>query len=161
MTRSIRRLIIAVVLAGLITLVGTVGGFFNISDLINQVAIQREDNTYGGVTTTKAVMDSKTVSWTKNYDDAWTATYNGEKPYMLQETLDQDGHIVEYTYIYLSDASFDQVKAYYEEELSGDSTEMIEEETYTLIESGINDYTFKARMEAEDNQTQVTITVKR
>lgn len=159
MTRPVRRLITAISLMIIITVAGTIGGFFNASDLINRVSLHREDNAYGGTTTTKAALESKVVSWTKNYDEAWTMPINDQKPYMLKEALDADGQVIQYLYYYLSDTSFEETVTYYKDVLKEKELDITVLDEFTFIETKVGLYMLSIKIEDETNQTEVVVTV--
>ena len=152
MTRSVRRIILAVVIAIVITAVGTAMGFFNISDLLNRVVISREDNEFGGKTTTKVCDEDKSVSWTRNYDSSWIKTIDNKKPYQLIEVLDGDKEVIEYTYIYFADSNLDTAVDYYKEALKDKEIDVVELEEFTSIEGSKDNYSVTIKIEPEDDQ---------
>ncbi|MCT4597241.1 MAG: hypothetical protein N4A50_05110 [Vallitalea sp.] len=155
MTKPMRRLILALILIVIITVAGTIGGFFNIHDLINRVSIQRIDNQFGGKTTTKSTTVSKHVTWTKYYAKEWVKPIGAVKPYMLQEVLDKNNQVINYMYIYRTEKSIEDTVAYYKENIENlDITSL--DENYISIDAEDNQYKFSITVKMEDTVTEVT-----
>lgn len=159
MTKSVRRLIIAAILIVVITAIGTVGGFFNVYDLINRVSISRNDNEFGGTTTVKSTFEDKVVSWTRHYKSEWPQPINAQKPYSLIEVLDDDNQIVQYTYYYLTESTVEETNRYYESILSNDDVEKTVLDAFTLYEVTIGNYDFDVKVAADGGQTEVVVSV--
>lgn len=113
MSRPIRRLMMALVLTVIIVVVGTIGGFFNVFDLINGVNINSTDNSYGGQTFVKISAEDKVIAWPKEYDQAWMPTINGEKAYTYISNTDQEGYILDVTVMYKSEETVEALVTYY------------------------------------------------
>lgn len=157
MSRTVRRFSIAFVLIVVVTVIGTVGGFFNVTDLINRVTVDRQDNEFGGKTTTKVAAEDKIVSWTKNLDSTWTNPIDDAKPYLLQEVLDANDKVVQYTYSYFTDNSFDATVDYYKKALKDNDIEVVVIDEFTSIKAIINNYKINVKVEEKNNKIEVYV----
>lgn len=149
MPRSIRRLLIAVVFVIVFTVVGTVGGFFNVHDLINQATINVEDNEFGGKTTTKLTYEDKTVTFIKTENSLWTSTIDEVKPYWIQSYKNDSDEIVTYVYSYIVDKSLDECVAFYKELL--DDETVTAETDYAVVRTEVDGYLYEASIEKKDD----------
>lgn len=161
MGRTAKRLILALALGIVIVIVGTIGGFFNVSDVLNRVVISSQDNSFGGKTINKATTEDKVVSWTKNFNTAWIKPINDEKPYMLQEVLDQEDKVVQYRYAYLTEQKTDAVVTYYEEALKAHEVSINKVDDMTSIDVQINEYKVSFKVEPDTGKTEVTVLIDR
>lgn len=161
MNRTIRRFILALSLIIIITIVGTLCGFLNIVDVFNQVSIQRENNEYGGTTTTKVTSEDKIVSWTKGYDEKWTIPIKDKHPYMLRETLDSNKKVIQYIYYYLTDTPYKDAIVYYKDVLKDKELNITNLEEFTVIETKLDNYLLHIKVEPKDGKTKIDVSIDR
>ncbi len=160
MTRPVRRLLLAAVLIVTFVGVGTVFGFFDLSDFINQVQINWTDNEHGGKTLSKVAMEDKVVSFTKSYDVNLAPTIDSRKPYLYKEVKDVNDEVLGLTIMYKCDKNEDEVVSYYQS-FYGD-VETADLGNMKSIDGQIKDYSVTVSVEAESaSMTEVTLMLKK
>lgn len=155
MSKPGRRIIAAAIIAVAIVAVGTLGGFFDIFDLINKVQINTVDNEIGGTTFSKVAAEDKTITWPDGYDKDFMPTIKDAKAYMWSEKTDADNYVKEYHMVYKTKESVDKVvdfyTDYYPEVESKDLGKFIS------ISSYFEAYMITVSVEKDGDMTEVTV----
>lgn len=115
MTRSMRRIALALVLTLAIVVGGTVTGIFDVFDLINRVQVSETENAYGGTTLVKVAAEDKVISWTETYDAEFMPTIDDVKAYQYVESTDENNELEEMMMYYMTDRSVADVVAFYQD----------------------------------------------
>lgn len=155
MSRTGRRFIAAIALTVIIVGIGTVGGFFDVFDLINRVQTSTVDNDLGGSTFMKVASEDKTVSWPKSYDEDFMPTVDGEKAYLWTDKTDEDDYIIEYYMIYRSEKSVDEVIKFYSQYYT--DSETLDLDQFVNVTAYHDGYMMTASIEKDGDMTEVTL----
>jgi len=159
MSRSIRRFALAAVLIVVILVVGTIGGFFNVSDLINGADISVTDNAYGGQTFIKVSQEDKVITWPEEYDENWMPTIGGEKGYMYTSNTDSENYLLDVMIAYKTDKNVEEVISFYSDFYI--DTELIESSSMDMVIGYDPDgYEMTISIKTDNDKTEVTITGK-
>lgn len=157
MSRPMRRLVTAAVLAIVIVVVGTIGGFFNLSDLINGADISVTDNAHGGQTFVKVARENKFITWPEEYDENWMPTIDGEKGYMYSSNTDKDNYLLDVMIAYKTEKSVQEVIDFYSEFYL--ETRLIESSSTDMVVGYDSDgYEMTVSISEDEDKTEVSIT---
>lgn len=155
MNRTLRRTVFAIVFIVVFVIVGTVGGFFDVFDVINRVSINTVDNDYGGVTFTKVTQEDKVVSWPSTYEKDFLPTIDDQKSHLYIEESDEKNEIFKFYFVYFSDRSVDDISKFYADHYGDTSIESSERFTYlTAYRDG---YTIEITIDNEGDRNEVRV----
>lgn len=155
MSRTVRRFALAAVLTVVIVVAGTIGGFFDIFDLINRVQVSEVENELGGYTFTKVTMEDKVVSWPETYLEDFMPTIDGEKAYMWSEKTDAENYIIDYMMIYKSDKSVEEVTKFYADYYA--DAEVNDLDKFISVNAYHDYYLISVSIEEDGDQTEVSV----
>jgi len=147
MTKSSKGFILIAIIAILGVSALTLGGLFNILDIINGVHVEKVSNEMGGTTYTKQAASDKSVAWPPYHDKKFLPTINHTKAYYWQDKTDRERYILEFHFIYKTQESVDDVLAFYKKEFDHVTLDL--EGDYMVIGSQRDGY--KITIEIKDD----------
>lgn len=79
----------------------------------------------------------------------------------MVELFSEEAEVVLYIYMYLTDNSLDTTVDHYKRALKGKEVEVVVLDEFTSLKTLVNDYVLCIRVEPEDRQTEVIVSVQR